>query len=167
MEELGHYGSDDDDGGLAFLLEAFGEGFADGVEAHGRHGRKEQRFADVAVARLAHRGARFATRAALEDAWCDSRVGGKLTGILEQRQIRQLGDEVGGALFPDPFDADDELQGAGTGSILFHGGEQLVFELGDLFLDPLDVRLEGFHHGFVGAEIEAVRLAGAILLEVG
>jgi hypothetical protein len=31
----------------------------------------------VAVARLAHRGARFATRAALEDARCDSRVGGK------------------------------------------------------------------------------------------
>ena len=40
MEELGHNGSDDDDGGFAFLLEAFGEGFADGVEAHGRHGRK-------------------------------------------------------------------------------------------------------------------------------
>ena len=31
MEELGHNGSDDDDGGFAFLLEAFGEGFADGV----------------------------------------------------------------------------------------------------------------------------------------
>lgn len=29
---------------------------------------------------------------------------GKLTSIPEQRQIRQLGDEVGGALFPDPFD---------------------------------------------------------------
>jgi hypothetical protein len=34
VEELGHNGSDDDDGGFAFLLEAFGEGFADGVEAH-------------------------------------------------------------------------------------------------------------------------------------
>ena len=79
MKELGHNGSDDDDGGFAFLLEAFGEGFADGVEAHGRHGRKEQRFADVAVARLAHRGVRFATSAALEDARRDSRVGGKLT----------------------------------------------------------------------------------------
>ena len=70
MEELGHNGSDDDDGGFAFLLEALGEGFADGVETHVRHGRKEQRFADVAVARLAHRGARFATSAALEDARC-------------------------------------------------------------------------------------------------
>ena len=38
VEELGHDGSDDDYGGLAFVLEAFGEGFADGVEAHGRHG---------------------------------------------------------------------------------------------------------------------------------
>ena len=28
MEQLGHNGSDDDDGGFAFLLEAFGEGFA-------------------------------------------------------------------------------------------------------------------------------------------
>ena len=69
----------------------------------------------MAVARLAHRGARFAAGAALEDAWRDSRVGGELAGILEQRQIRQLGDEVSGALFPDPFDADDEFQGAGAG----------------------------------------------------
>jgi len=76
VEELGHNGSNDDDGGFAFLFETFGEGFADGVEAHGRHGGKEQGFADVAVARLAHGGARFAAGAALEDARRDSRVGG-------------------------------------------------------------------------------------------
>ena len=85
VKELGHYGADDDDGGFAFLLETLGEGFADRIEAHGRHGGKEQGFADVAVARLAHRGARFAAGAALEDARRDSRVGCKLTSILEQR----------------------------------------------------------------------------------
>jgi hypothetical protein len=29
VEQLGHDGTDDDDGGFAFLLEAFGEGFAE------------------------------------------------------------------------------------------------------------------------------------------
>ena len=65
MKQLGHVGTDDDDGFLAFGFESFGEGFAKRVEAHGTHGRKEQGFAESRGAGLAHRGVVRSAGAAL------------------------------------------------------------------------------------------------------
>lgn len=65
MEEFGHDGADDDDGLLAFGFEPFGECFAQRIESHGAHGRKEEGFAKSRRAGLAHRRVVGAAGAAL------------------------------------------------------------------------------------------------------
>lgn len=82
MQELVHNGSYDDDGRLALSGQARRKVLADRVVADRCHGRKKQAFAQMPVARLAHRCPCFAARAGLENPRRGARVGRELTGVF-------------------------------------------------------------------------------------
>jgi len=82
MEKLGHDGADDDDGFLPFGFEPLGEGFAQRIETHGAHGRKEEGFTKSGRAGLAHRRVVGAAGTALIVSRGDACVGCQLPGIV-------------------------------------------------------------------------------------
>ena len=157
MEELGHDGADDDDGLFAFGIEPFGEGFAQRIEAHGAHGRKEEGFAKSRRAGFAHRRVVGTAGAALVMARGDARVGGELPGVIEIREIGDLSEDDGGGKFADAFDPAKKVVMVDKFGVVVNGGQKFGFHGFDMLFEECDGCFEVFFDEGFACESQSKR----------